>query len=52
MTADAVEMESFAVLSRARANGVPGIAIRAVSDTVDEDLPLGMNEVFTSGRRR
>lgn len=48
MTADAVEMESFAVLSKARADGVPGIAIRSVSDTVDEDLPLDMNEVFTA----
>jgi adenosylhomocysteine nucleosidase len=46
-SADAVEMESFAVLSRARANGVPGAAIRSVSDTVDEDLPLDMNGVFT-----
>jgi nucleoside phosphorylase len=47
-TADAVEMESFTVLSHARANGVPGAAIRAVSDTVEEDLPLDMNGVFTS----
>ncbi len=46
-SADAVEMESFVVLSKARANGVPGVAIRAISDTVDEDLPLDMNEVFT-----
>ena len=45
-SADAVEMESFSVLSRARASGVPGVAIRCVSDTVDEDLPLDMNEVF------
>ncbi len=51
-SADAVEMESFAVLSRARANGVPGVAIRCVSDTVDEDLPLDMNEVFNERRRR
>lgn len=46
-SADAVEMESFAVLSRARANGVPGAAIRSISDSVDEDLPLDMNGVFT-----
>ena len=45
--ADAVEMESFAVLSRARSDGVPGVAIRSISDTVDEDLPLDMNGVFT-----
>jgi adenosylhomocysteine nucleosidase len=45
--ADAVEMESFAILSKARQEGVPGIAIRAISDTVEEDLPLDMNTVFT-----
>ncbi|HWF36903.1 MAG TPA: hypothetical protein VG322_00175 [Candidatus Acidoferrales bacterium] len=46
-SADAVEMESFTVLSRARADGVPGAAIRSISDSVDEDLPLDMNGVFT-----
>jgi adenosylhomocysteine nucleosidase len=46
-TAEALEMESFVILSKARASGVPGIAIRSVSDTLDEDLPLDMNEVLT-----
>jgi adenosylhomocysteine nucleosidase len=46
-SADAVEMESFAILSKARANGVPGVAIRSISDLADEDLPLDLNEVFT-----
>lgn len=45
-TADALEMESFAILSKARACGVPGIAIRSISDTVDDDLPLDMNQVL------
>lgn len=45
--ADAVEMESFGVLSAAAESGVPAIAIRAVSDLADENLPLDMNEVFT-----
>lgn len=45
--ADAVEMESFGVLSEAAESGVPAVAIRAVSDLVDENLPLDMNEVFT-----
>ena len=27
--------------------GIPGVAIRAISDLADEDLPLDMNEVFT-----
>jgi|SRR5208283_3355890 len=37
---DVVEMESFHVLSRAREQHVPALAIRAISDTVGEDLPL------------
>jgi len=47
-SADAVEMESFAILARMRAEGIPGVAIRAVSDAADQDLPLDMNEVFTA----
>ena len=46
-TADAVEMESFEILFEAAAAGIPAVAIRAISDTMDEDLPLDMNEVFT-----
>lgn len=45
--ADAVEMESFGVLTEAAAAGIPGVAIRAVSDLAQEALPLDMNEVFT-----
>ncbi|MGB2677407.1 MAG: hypothetical protein WAN12_10035 [Candidatus Acidiferrum sp.] len=37
---DVVEMESFHVLTRAREKQVPALAIRAISDTVEEDLPL------------
>jgi adenosylhomocysteine nucleosidase len=44
--ADAVEMESYEVLSAARAASVPAVAIRAVSDGADEDLPFDMNRVF------
>ena len=47
-SADAVEMESFAILTKMRAEGIPGVAIRAVSDAADQDLPLDMNEVFTA----
>ena len=49
--ADAVEMESFEIMQRARADGVPAIAIRAISDAVDEDLPLEMNEIFNEEGR-
>ena len=47
-SADAVEMESFQVLLKARADGLPAVAIRSISDAVDEDLPLDMNQVFTA----
>lgn len=38
--ANAVEMESYEVLSAALERGVPAVCIRAISDTVDENLPL------------
>ena len=50
-SADAVEMESFEILLEARASGVPAVAIRAISDGVDEDLPLDMNQVFSDEGR-
>ncbi len=45
--ADAVEMESFEVLSEALAWMTEGIAVRAVSDMADEDLPLDFDHVVT-----
>lgn len=44
--AEAVEMESFAVASEAAANGIPFVAIRAISDAVDEDLPMNFEELL------
>ncbi len=38
--ADAVDMESYAVLSVAAAHGVPAAAIRVISDRFDEDIPV------------
>ncbi|HEX4543324.1 MAG TPA: hypothetical protein VH114_09155 [Candidatus Acidoferrum sp.] len=46
--ADAVEMESGEVLYEASAFGAKVIAIRGISDGVDEDLPLDFNKVVTS----
>jgi nucleoside phosphorylase len=42
---DAVEMESFHVLSSVNATRIPKVAIRAVSDTVDQNLPMDFAEV-------
>jgi len=45
--ADAVEMESGEVLHEASALGAKVIAIRGISDAVDENLPLDFNRVMT-----
>ncbi|HEV2222402.1 MAG TPA: hypothetical protein VGR84_05310 [Candidatus Acidoferrales bacterium] len=44
--AEAVEMESFAVLTEAAARKIPGVAIRAISDAADQDLPMDFNGVL------
>jgi len=44
--AAAVEMESFAVLTEATARMIPAIAIRAISDDADEDLPMDFGVVL------
>src|SRR5256885_2606811 len=41
--ADAVDMESFGVLSAANAHKVPGVAIRVISDSATHDLPAAVN---------
>lgn len=43
--ADAVEMESRSVIAAAQGRGIPAVAIRAVSDAADEDLPLDFARV-------
>lgn len=45
---DAVEMESFEILAEAFGWIREGIAVRAVSDTADEDLPLDFDQVVTN----
>jgi adenosylhomocysteine nucleosidase len=47
MKADAVEMESFEIVREGRAYGVPAVAIRSISDTFNEDLPIDMSEILT-----
>lgn len=46
---EAVEMESFAVMTEAAAAGVPAIAIRAISDAADEDLPVDFGSMLDDG---
>jgi adenosylhomocysteine nucleosidase len=38
--ADAVDMESYTILSVAGRHGVPGVAIRAISDRFDQIIPM------------
>src|SRR5579863_8358370 len=45
--ADAVEMESFEILRAAQSAGIPAVAIRSISDTLDQDLPLDMRQILT-----
>jgi adenosylhomocysteine nucleosidase len=44
--ADAVEMESFHVLSQAERYGVPAVAVRAISDAVETDVPMDFSRVI------
>jgi adenosylhomocysteine nucleosidase len=37
--AEAVEMESYTILAEAARHGVPAVAVRAISDTADFDIP-------------
>ena len=62
--AEAVEMESYAILAEAARYGVPAVAVRAVSDTVDSDMPydfestrnargeIGLGAIVTQALRR
>ncbi len=49
--ADAVEMESFEVVKESVEYGVRSVVIRAISDTVHEDLPLEMDRILTGDGR-
>lgn len=41
--ADAVDMESFAVLTAAKQKKLPAVAIRVISDRFDEDMPVDID---------
>ena len=38
--ADAVDMESFTVIAAAQKLGIPALAVRAISDTSDQEMPV------------
>lgn len=51
--ADAVDMESFAILTEAGRSGVPAIALRSVADTGEYDLPCDFSKMVDErGRLR
>ncbi len=51
--ADAVDMESFHIMSEAERAGIPALAVRAVSDAVETNLPLDLNLLLdNSGQLR
>ena len=46
-SADVVDMESFGVISECLVWGTRGVAVRAISDTSEDDLPLDLNLAVT-----
>jgi adenosylhomocysteine nucleosidase len=46
--ADAVDMESQTILGESQQRGVPAVALRAISDTANVDLPLDLNRAVSS----
>ncbi len=46
--ADAVEMESFQIMTEACERDIPVVAVRSISDTVDRDVPLDFNRAINS----
>ena len=51
VSADAVDMESFEVVSEARVWGPRIIAIRAISDGAETDLPIDFNRTINSANQ-
>jgi adenosylhomocysteine nucleosidase len=46
--ADAVDMESFHVLTEAQQAGVPAVAIRTISDSPEHKLPIDFSDAVTA----
>jgi adenosylhomocysteine nucleosidase len=45
---DAVDMESFRVMAGAQGRGIPAVALRAISDTAGEDLPMDFTKYVSN----
>jgi adenosylhomocysteine nucleosidase len=45
--ADAVDLESRTILGESLQRGVPGLALRAISDSANVDLPLDLNRAVS-----
>ena len=48
----AVDMETFGAARACSEAGVPFLAVRAISDTLDEDLPVDFNRFMEGGQMR
>jgi nucleoside phosphorylase len=44
--ADAVDMESYSIMAEAERHHIPAVAIRAISDTADQSLPLDFSRAI------
>jgi adenosylhomocysteine nucleosidase len=49
--ADAVDMESFAVIEEANARGTPAVVIRAIGDPVEMGLTIDFDRIFDANGR-
>ena len=45
--ADAVDMESYPIMAEAQQRGIPAVAIRAISDTADQNMPLDFSRAIS-----
>jgi adenosylhomocysteine nucleosidase len=45
---DVVDMESFIVMEQAAQRGMPSLAIRAIGDLVEDELPSGMAQIINA----
>ncbi len=49
--ADAVDMESYAIVAAAQRCNVPAVVIRAISDSFDQDMPMDFSDAISKDGR-